>query len=316
MAAEMENQKIKKDCDKAMLIVEEDETLDGKIDMNMLIHNRVTGFLPMQVRYVDDRIEYCYTIQGMVSLKTMLEANKADYSLQYAIYSAIRKAVISGKEYFLSENNYVLDPSYLYWNQWREQLGICYCPGWNQDVSVQMIHLTEYFMKYTCHEKKENVEFIYGIYELLQEEGFVLESLESYLVQQSRDSLCENASNETDGRRKRETKKSKKSREIWCLKKNSGYAELPESLMLKTGEITIGRQENSDILFPVAEISRNHAKLLIGDRIYVEDCGSTNGTRINGNIISAKGQALCKKGDILSFANISYRMDGINELSE
>jgi ABC transport system ATP-binding/permease protein len=67
-------------------------------------------------------------------------------------------------------------------------------------------------------------------------------------------------------------------------------------------EITIGRQEGNTIRLTERNVSRRHARLLRQNgRVVVEDLGSSNGTRINGERIS--GQSAIKDGDLLQIGD-------------
>jgi hypothetical protein len=53
-------------------------------------------------------------------------------------------------------------------------------------------------------------------------------------------------------------------------------------------DIVIGRSTDCDLTFPVTQISRQHARFIVdGDYLLIEDLGSSNGTKVNGNRISA-----------------------------
>src|SRR4051812_29166583 len=63
-------------------------------------------------------------------------------------------------------------------------------------------------------------------------------------------------------------------------------------------EITIGRQEGNTIRLTERNVSRRHARLMRQNgHVVVEDLGSSNGTRINGERIS--GQSAVKDGDLI-----------------
>ncbi len=57
--------------------------------------------------------------------------------------------------------------------------------------------------------------------------------------------------------------------------------------LLKAGENLIGRDPSSDVLLNDGTVSRRHARIIIeGNTAYLEDLGSTNGTRLNGQLVS------------------------------
>jgi hypothetical protein len=66
---------------------------------------------------------------------------------------------------------------------------------------------------------------------------------------------------------------------------------------LKTGEITLGRDPQSDIFLGDITVSRKHAKVTVGpSTVEVSDVGSLNGTYVNGTRIERQ---LLKHGDEL-----------------
>jgi pSer/pThr/pTyr-binding forkhead associated (FHA) protein len=74
-------------------------------------------------------------------------------------------------------------------------------------------------------------------------------------------------------------------------------------------EITIGRLEGNTIRLTEQNVSRRHARLLLRDKqLKVEDLGSYNGTKLNGNPLT--GPALLKDGDVILIGD--YRL-GIKE---
>ncbi len=67
-------------------------------------------------------------------------------------------------------------------------------------------------------------------------------------------------------------------------------------------EITIGRQEGNTIRLTERNVSRRHARLMRQNgHVVVEDLGSSNGTRINGERIS--GQSPIKDGDLIQIGD-------------
>lgn len=76
-------------------------------------------------------------------------------------------------------------------------------------------------------------------------------------------------------------------------------------------EISIGRDQKCDYSIAWERISMQHAHVgMEENRFYVMDMDSANGTYINGKKVSAFVKTFCHTGDILTFADISYRICG------
>ena len=72
-------------------------------------------------------------------------------------------------------------------------------------------------------------------------------------------------------------------------------------------QIIIGRNPGCDFVINNPQVSGNHAVISkINGELYLEDCGSVNGTLLNGRLINSK--MLLKNGDILMFSNEEYRI--------
>ncbi|MFN2134388.1 MAG: FHA domain-containing protein [Candidatus Promineifilaceae bacterium] len=95
-------------------------------------------------------------------------------------------------------------------------------------------------------------------------------------------------------------------------------AETPERLIvasgpnqgqeyeLGAGEFTIGRSTNNQIVLPLPEISRRHARIWKArDGYYVEDLGSTNGTFVNE--LRIQEATRLQEGDLLQIGD-SFRL--------
>jgi pSer/pThr/pTyr-binding forkhead associated (FHA) protein len=77
---------------------------------------------------------------------------------------------------------------------------------------------------------------------------------------------------------------------------------------LQPGVNTIGR-EGTDVLLLDATVSRRHARLTLEDgQVWVEDEGSTNGTRVGGQPVPAGERRSVRDGDELRFGSVALRL--------
>ena len=87
-----------------------------------------------------------------------------------------------------------------------------------------------------------------------------------------------------------------------------------KSFELTADLYTIGRTEANDICIPDGTLSSNHCKLVReGDVYKAIDQNSTNGTRINGEVIS---ESYLKGADILQVGGIEILFDSESEANQ
>lgn len=82
---------------------------------------------------------------------------------------------------------------------------------------------------------------------------------------------------------------------------------LPDLVISKIS-FSIGSAKECDGVINYPTISRCHARITNREGVYfIEDLNSTNGTKINGGLLSYKTKVSLKKGDSIYFANERYR---------
>lgn len=75
---------------------------------------------------------------------------------------------------------------------------------------------------------------------------------------------------------------------------------------LHAGENLVGR-EGADVMLPDRSVSRRHAKIVVddgGDAVWVEDTGSTNGTKRNDAPVAPGEQAYLSDGETIQFGAV------------
>jgi pSer/pThr/pTyr-binding forkhead associated (FHA) protein len=91
----------------------------------------------------------------------------------------------------------------------------------------------------------------------------------------------------------------------WILNRVNQEFDGPDRVMIATETLTVGRSEEYSLPLPSASVSRKHGRIDPRDgKLFVTDLGSTNGTFVNGQIVTEEREL--HHGDIVHFGCCSY----------
>jgi pSer/pThr/pTyr-binding forkhead associated (FHA) protein/outer membrane protein assembly factor BamB len=92
----------------------------------------------------------------------------------------------------------------------------------------------------------------------------------------------------------------------WVVKGRTGA--LAGKAIPLAGKVTIGRDPGNDIVIDDQMVSSRHARIEIkGDKPYLTDLGSSNGTFVNGGRITEKA---LEAGDEIAFDQVAFQVEG------
>jgi two-component system response regulator AtoC len=77
-----------------------------------------------------------------------------------------------------------------------------------------------------------------------------------------------------------------------------------------TGQVLIGRDEDADVRVVDPQASRQHARLMLGDAIQVEDLGSRNGTRVRDQPLEPGRPVTLQLGDAIAIGETVLILQG------
>lgn len=101
------------------------------------------------------------------------------------------------------------------------------------------------------------------------------------------------------GQRKRER--------TWSLSVEKGPKELRGVSIVVRGPVIVGRNSGADIVIGAGYVSGRHARFsLMGQNLFVEDLGSTNGTAVNGQFINEP--TALRNGDTVNVGDVAIRV--------
>ncbi len=100
---------------------------------------------------------------------------------------------------------------------------------------------------------------------------------------------------------------SRKKEEVWTVAIEKGPKELRGVQIAVHGPVIVGRSPGSDIVIGAEYVSSRHARfILMGQNLFIEDLGSTNGTAVNGRYISEPTSL--KNGDRVTVGDVIMRV--------
>lgn len=304
------------------------------VALKMIEHNRIPGLLPMHQQYIDEQICFSYEVQGYSTLQRILEQRPVSVKWVCRILWQIIQILLAGEAYFLSVDEYYIISDYIYYDQKKHQIALCYLPGSGLDVYQNFRTLLETMMEYLDHGDKKAVTFYYSLYDMYSKGEVSLAELQEHLY------LYEQEKSKEDERLKpdqaedwiRQAKKETSQHDLVTAENSNYYLSLyhqqfffskagqnltellPLQFAFSMGRYQVGRQKGQDLVLLPQQISRNHA-LLEADQsqVYITDRGSVNGTFVNGRKISAHVKTRLEMEDVITFADISYQIFSIQE---
>jgi len=327
--------------EKGFLVMEGAVDHGDSFDIKMLLNNQIAGILPLQIQYIDNQCIYRYLTGEKISLTRFLSHQKLHFKEAYRLWKDIFHSCSICAEYLLQTDQLLLCPEYIYWDSSMQSFSFCYFPEKAEALETQIKRLCEFLLTVVDHEEKLGREFVYGWYEQVIGMGFYLSELERYLKSyRDRENVIGGRLTEEPVKTKKsaevqelvktqvsaeaqepvKSQKSLKSRESgktqelerkevcnYYLKNVSKYPEALPQLFLTEGALTVGRAPGCDVVLPGSQISWHHAKIEVEeDRVFVIDTNSSNGVFLNKKRLIKEHPVLCRAGDIIGFADITY----------
>ena len=99
----------------------------------------------------------------------------------------------------------------------------------------------------------------------------------------------------------------RKKDKAWTVAVERGPKELRGVSIAVRGPVIVGRSPEADIVIAAGFVSARHARFsLMGNNLFVEDLGSTNGTTINN--LPVTQPTPCSSGDIVRVGDVAMRV--------
>ena len=99
----------------------------------------------------------------------------------------------------------------------------------------------------------------------------------------------------------------RKKERTWNLSVEKGPKELRGVSIVVRGPVIVGRSPGADIVVGAGYVSGRHARFqLMGQNLFIEDLGSTNGTGVNGQPITEP--TALRNNDVVNVGDVAIRV--------
>ena len=176
--------------DTYLWVLSENRIEDDYIE-KMLLHNQGEGRLEFSKQQKEGEEYYCYKITGKKALHSVYSMMPIGERQIRGILQQLFSALESGKEYLLSEEDFVLSPNYIFATFPQMEMELCYVPGYAVPLKEQLEGLFEYFLNRVDYEDKKAVELLYNCYMFCMKEQGGLEEIKKLLLQEVEESILE-----------------------------------------------------------------------------------------------------------------------------
>lgn len=150
----------------------------------MFIYQKIPGFLPMEIRWIDGIKEYVYDISGRISLALYMSQYPINKEKMCGILKEILMLSETAQEYLLDGNGVVCQEEYLYFNKDTQKIEGIYQEDCPLGGMKNLRSLTEFFINEMDGKDEELALFLYGFHQCLSEAGITRQSLFQYIEQE------------------------------------------------------------------------------------------------------------------------------------
>lgn len=161
--------------------VEDIDVREEQYETQMMLQNDLSYFLKLEIRGINQDRKYCYCINSKQSLRRILNLKAIEYEELKEIFFRLLNALKQLKEYFLKEDSVYLDLDAIYAEIGKNEVYLCYIPGYYESIGIQVRNLMEQLMEAIDHTDQKAVVLVYGLYRITRQENYTLDDLEDFI---------------------------------------------------------------------------------------------------------------------------------------
>lgn len=160
----------RRELDHNYLVLEEKEFREN-YQVEMLLKNRIPGFLECRMTRVDREASFCYEITSRQNLRLVLERKRITLTELVKLLKGIEQAAATCEEYLLDAERILLQPEYIYLDPDTWKVWVCFYPFEEQDTGGELLGLAEYLLDHLDRQDSGAVTLGYEFYRMAGEEN-------------------------------------------------------------------------------------------------------------------------------------------------
>ncbi len=141
-----------------------EESKDNHYDIQIIQNNTIEGLLKLQVRDVNQELQYFYDIKGYISMAELQEREKYTGDIIVKLMANLNCCMAVLDEYLLDKDALYLDEHFIYYHVQTQNFAFTYIPGHCQPMKEQMKTLISWMMKHIDYGRKADVNLVYELY--------------------------------------------------------------------------------------------------------------------------------------------------------
>lgn len=149
----------------------------AEFDEKLMLQKNLSGLIGVEKCFYNDIGQYWYNITGLQSLETRVKWKSLDYhfvnKLLYKICEELRILEVN----LMSPGMLLLEPEFIFLSNSSQEISFMLYPGIDTDIMAGIRELMEFILLNLDHSNSEEVQEIYGIYELILNEASTVADL-------------------------------------------------------------------------------------------------------------------------------------------
>lgn len=157
--------------------------------LNMIINNKMKGFLPCKESRSENELFLYYEITYKKSIEKEYENRNMSFEEIYILFQKINFVMENSNSFLLDPNFFVIDPQYMFFDLESNELGLLYVPynfGIN-NITVNFPYQSRYYkladflLEKINHRDEHAVNIAYQFYKMSKEEFFSISAFMNYI---------------------------------------------------------------------------------------------------------------------------------------